>query len=461
MTSSRLFGRSRRSGLYSRARRLSALVILALIVGWSASSPGARVDAQGPQNVLTDIAPSALAQIDALIQEKEARTPAQQKIDSQLIYGTRMSRGEPIAAGVQALSVDVPRDTDVDASRLVVDVTADVTDALQQQLRGMGVRIVDAHPAYRSLRLAVTFDQLEPIASLPQVIFIQPKQEAMTSRRAAEQEQGTNFTPGQGSKASQGEFTHRAFAARGVFHTAGAGIKIGVISDGVRSLAESQALGDLPAVTVLGNPAPCAPTTTCDEGTAMLEIVHDIAPAAQLYFASGFVSVTDFAQKIRDLQLAGCSIIVDDLGYFVETPFQDGQAVSIVSNTNGGVVSQAVKDVAALGVLYFSSASNSGNLNDGTSGTWEGDFADGGAAGHAALVRPAGCLVERLRHVQAEQHRNDPAGRLDQSAERDAGSVRADHGDRRSRGAAHRRGQEQCGGRQVPARLHQSRPSLD
>ena len=78
------------------------------------------------------------------------------------------------------------------------------------------------------------------------------------------------------------------------------------------------------------------------------------------------------------------------MGYFVETPFQDGQGAGVVSTTNGGAVIQAVKDVAALGVLYFSSAANSGNLNDGTSGTWEGDFLDGGPA--AAPIPIAGRL---------------------------------------------------------------------
>ncbi|HKP12725.1 MAG TPA: HYR domain-containing protein, partial [Blastocatellia bacterium] len=89
-------------------------------------------------------------------------------------------------------------------------------------------------------------------------------------------------------------------------------------------------------------------------------------------------TITQFAQNIRDLRAAGCDIIVDDVFYFVETPFQDGQAPSVVSNTNGGVVIQAVNDVTASGAMYFSSAGNSGNLNDGTSGTWEGDFSDGG-----------------------------------------------------------------------------------
>jgi hypothetical protein len=52
-----------------------------------------------------------------------------------------------------------------------------------------------------------------------------------------------------------------------------------------------------------------------------------------------------------------------------------------LSSSNGGVIVQAVNDVTASGALYFSSAANSGNKNDGTSGGWEGDFVNGGTAG--------------------------------------------------------------------------------
>src|SRR6185503_3217206 len=97
-------------------------------------------------------------------------------------------------------------------------------------------------------------------------------------------------------------------------------------SDGVSSLAASQALGDLGPVTVLPGQGGAG-----DEGTAMLEIVHDLAPGAQLYFATAVNSIAGFAQNIRALRTAGCDIIIDDVFYYVETPFQDGQAPSIIS----------------------------------------------------------------------------------------------------------------------------------
>ena len=100
----------------------------------------------------------------------------------------------------------------------------------------------------------------------------------------------------------------------------GTGVKIGVLSDGVEHLADAQASGNLGAVTVLPGQ-----TGAGDEGTAMLELIHDMAPGAQLYFATAFTSITSFADNIRALRTAGCDIIVDDVGYFVESPFQDGQ----------------------------------------------------------------------------------------------------------------------------------------
>ncbi len=183
-----------------------------------------------------------------------------------------------------------------------------------------------------------------------------------------------------GSAAAEGDTTHRANLARSLTGFDGTGIKIGVLSDGVNTRAARQASGDLPAgLIVLPGQAGSG-----DEGTAMLEIVYDTAPGAQLYFATAFTSIASFAQNIRDLRTAGCDIIIDDVSYFYESPFQDGQAASVVSPTNGGIVTQAVNDVtigSQAGALYFSSAANSGNKNDNTSGVWEGDFVDGGVGG--------------------------------------------------------------------------------
>jgi uncharacterized repeat protein (TIGR01451 family) len=100
----------------------------------------------------------------------------------------------------------------------------------------------------------------------------------------------------------------------------------------------------------------------------MLEIINDLAPGAQLFFATANGGEANMAANIQALANApnNCDIIVDDVTYFAEGVFQDD------------TIAQAVNTVTAAGVLYFSSAGNSGNLNDTTAGVWEGDFADGG-----------------------------------------------------------------------------------
>ncbi len=112
-----------------------------------------------------------------------------------------------------------------------------------------------------------------------------------------------------------------------------------------------------------------------------MEIVYDLAPRAKLYFATAFDGVASFAQNIRDLRAAGCDIIIDDVFYFDENPFVDGQTAAVVSTSNGGLILQAVNDVTASGAIYFSSAGNEGNLDDASAGAYERDFVDGGSLG--------------------------------------------------------------------------------
>jgi hypothetical protein len=165
---------------------------------------------------------------------------------------------------------------------------------------------------------------------------------------------------------SMGDITMRSNTVRSRFGLDGSGVKIGVISDSYDSKQGAQTdvnEGDLPGIKSNGqlndNPEPVQVIEDLaqrgnDEGRAMLQIVHDVAPKSKLAFHTGFLSAGHFAKAIQKLaspNLPGgpCDIIVDDLTYITE-PFQ-----------RDGVVAQAVNEVVAQGVTYFSSAGNFGN----------------------------------------------------------------------------------------------------
>jgi hypothetical protein len=118
---------------------------------------------------------------------------------------------------------------------------------------------------------------------------------------------------------------------------------VGVISDGIDSVQDAQATSDLPDV-VVPNDSRCQ-RGAGDEGTALLEIVHDVAPGAKLLF-SGPASSLDMVDAVECLVDAGANVIVDDLGFFGEPYFEDGP------------VAEAVDAAVAAGVSYHSSAGN-------------------------------------------------------------------------------------------------------
>ncbi|HWW81149.1 MAG TPA: S8 family serine peptidase, partial [Steroidobacteraceae bacterium] len=88
-----------------------------------------------------------------------------------------------------------------------------------------------------------------------------------------------------------------------------------------------------------------------DEGRAILQIIHAIAPGAGLSFYTAVNTEADFATGITTLASNGAKVIDDDVGYPDEPFFQDG------------LLAQAINTVAAQGVTYFSSAGNDGHLS--------------------------------------------------------------------------------------------------
>lgn len=316
--------------------RLASLLLLIL----SLQLP-IKADAASPG----DISPGALAEISSILQAKARRTPTQQKMESQLVHLSKISLGETYAPGSPNHRLDILREAD---GRVKVDINANVTPALLSFIEQIGGTVLTSVPEYHSVRVLATTNNLETLAAFAEV---------QTIKRAARCRTLT------GSIDSEGDTTHQAIQARSLFGTTGAGVNVGVLSDSTDGLSASATSGDLGPVTVLSGQSGIPGT---GEGTAMLEIIHDLAPGASLFFATAYTSEASYAQNIIALFNAGCRILVDDVSYFDESPFQDGP------------VAKAINTVTAGGALYFSAAGNSGNLDSGYSGTWEGDFVSGG-----------------------------------------------------------------------------------
>jgi hypothetical protein len=186
-----------------------------------------------------------------------------------------------------------------------------------------------------------------------------------------------------GAVVSQGDFAQRSDLVRSsssITGLDGTGVTVGVLSDSFNcyatyrvqgvpasgftgyarngftaEYAQDTASGDLPSNVDVLEEADCPNYDPSelqpfgDEGRAMLQIVHDIAPNARLAFHTAEMSEADFANGIVALAKAGAQVIIDDVGYSDEPFFQDGllaQAVNQVNLTNN--------------VAYFSSAGNGG-----------------------------------------------------------------------------------------------------
>ncbi len=167
-----------------------------------------------------------------------------------------------------------------------------------------------------------------------------------------------------GSVTSEGDTQLNAANARASFGVDGSGVTVGILSDSFdrNPTAATHAAGDVASGDLPGPGSPCGSSTPvgvlddseaegADEGRAMAQIVHDLAPGASIDFATAFNGELGFVANIKALVAAGAKVIADDVAYFEEPFFQDGP------------VAVAANEASAAGVSYFSAVGND-NLID-------------------------------------------------------------------------------------------------
>ncbi len=300
-----------------------------------------------------DVMSNALRQIHMLQQEKENLTTSQKKLDSHVRHAKQLQQKQDnllleYMPWLRSCALINPQD-----ETTLVDIRAKVSQSLLETIYHQGGKIVNSFTKYNTIRAYLPLKSVEILAQREDIFFIGVANEGQSYRLP---------TPPliRNSNISEGDITHNTALVRKKYAVNGTGIKVGVLSDSTKHVANSIANGELSNVTVLQNPINVS--ESLGEGTTMLEIIHDIAPGAELYFATALGGEANFAHNIQALHNAGCNVFVDDYSYPTESPFQDG------------IISHTIKKVVTAGALYFSAAGNSGNKTHGNSSVWEGNF---------------------------------------------------------------------------------------
>lgn len=278
--------------------------------------------------VLFIIAPLILfiADSDALRAESEVQEPSkiassvQQLVDKiTASAGARAARIAPSALSNDLLHVDAGGRIE-----LLFHAAGTIGGAEEKALESLGAEIVTKLESPGMIQAWVPYDKVDEAASLPWVVAVTP--------------------PGYGhadvgSVESEGVQLHRADDAQNQ-SVDGTGVNVGAISDGVSNLAAAQASGDLPnTVTVLD-------AGFGDEGTAMLEIIHDMAPGAALVFHATGATVLTHVNALNTLVVNGVNVITEDWAFDDQPAFQQGIAAT------------TAEQIATNGVAVHSSAGN-------------------------------------------------------------------------------------------------------
>src|SRR5262249_28811518 len=126
--------------------------------------------------------------------------------------------------------------------KVLVDINCTVTPELLAEIAALGGTVESSFPNYEAIRAWMPLLAVETLAARDDVTFIKPAAKAITNREPVD----TNTRPID----TTALISHAADQVLNLGFT-GSSVKVGVMSDGIKSLATLQAAGNLPAVTVL------------------------------------------------------------------------------------------------------------------------------------------------------------------------------------------------------------------
>lgn len=332
-------------------RKLPLLVSSVLVIVPAAMAAVVQPATAAPTAVAADSTASATpSKIPSMLRDAAAQA------------GAAVSAKKSPAANAKTRALGVQG-----AGRVGVQINAAAPVTAQQEaaLTSLGVTVLNNSADFKKVpgadlpstglvSASVPYDKLDAVAALGWVTALRPSLRPQVDV---------------GPVTTEGLQLHKADKAQARGLT-GKGQKIGAISGDVDHLAESVARGELPPdVQVVRT----SDTYEDDEGTAMLEIIHDLAPGAKLAYASTRDTNAEYFEAFHELAAAGVTMIAEDIALDDEPVFQQGQGAAIAES------------LARHGVFVSSSAGNLGGRHaprvtangtgagpDGVTGTFSG-----------------------------------------------------------------------------------------
>ena len=291
----------RSNGVSSGRRLLLGVIALAVTASLLAASPVLLTGA--PAQASSD---GVSARLEGPLAELFAQATRLRASDATLTPSSLAEGSKWLADAIAARTLRIGA-----GGMVQVDVAIAGAGPDAEALAALGVVVERHRPDLGRAQYQAPATSLGALARLPGVRFVRLPTYARTTT---------------GSTLSEGDAALRADAVRSNWELTGAGVRIGVISNGVRGLAESQASGDAPVL---------ADQRAFDgdgleagsEGTAMIEIVHDLAPDAAISFANAATDL-EMIEAVNYLA-ARNDIVVDDLGFV----FPDDQQSAVSVNT--------------------------------------------------------------------------------------------------------------------------------
>ena len=246
--------------------------------------------------------------------------------------------------------------------RVLVQIrTASTSAAVVAKLRSLGAQVVNVSRTYLTVTASVAPAALEAIASDGAVRYVTEVLAPQTAGTGPLRSNAGAAPAACAPVVSEGDTLMNGALARNTNDIDGTGETIGIFSDSFDTApnAPTRVAGDVAAGDLPGPGNPCGYTTPVtvqsdysggdqeDEGRAMAQLAHALAPGARLAFATADNGELDLASQIETMRTVNhATVLVDDVSYLDEPFFQDGP------------LANAVNAASAAGVPYFSAAGN-------------------------------------------------------------------------------------------------------